>query len=238
MRYLLLVCCLIIVTVCHGEEASLLAGGVSGNIFPKDVHITLILKVSGKEAKGENIKGSITLKNGGSFNFSNVPPGRYDLLFTLHEKSRYDYFVDNWFGIVVKPGQVTKGLDYRLTSQDSRFLDDELIVEFSNDVPKEKALEFIRLLNCHIIRDPLVFRTSRYYINIPNDKKVEDLIEEFKSIPGVIRARRQEVTPIIRKPIEGKVNFELSELFQDRSDGILLNFRFKSEKTYPCMNST
>ncbi len=236
MRYLLLLFCLVIVTVCHGEGTSLLEGGVRGSISPNDVHITLTLKISEKEAKGENIKGSITLKNGGSFDFSDVPPGKYDLLFTLHDESRYDYLVDNWFGIIVKPGQVTKGLDYRLTSQDSSYLLDELVVEFSSNVPTEKALEYINQLNCHITREPLILRTSRYYLNIPDDKKVEELIEEFKRFPEVLSVRRTEVIPITRQPIEGKAKFELSEVFDNRSDEVLLNFKFETEKIYPCMN--
>ena len=239
MRYvLLLFSCLNLTTVCHSEETHLQPGGVNGSITPNDVQITVTLKTAGKELIGENIKGSVTLTNGGSFDFSDVPPGKYDLMFTLHEDSRYKYFVDNWSNIVVKPGQITSGVDYRLTSQDTNYLIDEIVVEFPNDIPKDKVISYIEQLNCHLTREPLDLLTTFYFLNIPDDKTVDELIEEFKKLPELQSVSRREVSPTHREPIEGNAKFALGEVFAEGSvyEGVLLNFNIFTEKIYPCSN--
>jgi hypothetical protein len=162
-------------------------GGISGRISPKGVSVRIIAKKAGTEyGIKENIKGEVTLTQGGSFTIWNVPPGKYDLLFFVQGHARDMYMGGRWSEIVIEPGKTVSGINYRLTPEGSEYAIDEVCVQFHKDTKEEDAPKVIQSLNC-IIKDKH-YRPGFYTVDIPDDKSVNEMIKAFNKKKEVLYA--------------------------------------------------
>ncbi len=168
------------------EGAAEETGAISGRISPRDASVQIIAKTAGTEhrVKG-NIKGEVTLTQGGNFTIKGLASGKYDLLFFLQGKSQEKYFTTRWSEIIVQAAKITSGINYRLTPRSSEHLIDEVLVAFKN-TKAEDARKTISSTGCVIKDTPLQLgKTTIYTVDIPDDKSVDDMIQVFKKKRGV-----------------------------------------------------
>ena len=185
--------------VIFAEAADKKKGSISGHISPKDASVRIIAKTSGTEYKVKgNIKGEVTLAQGGGFTLR-LPPGKYDLLFFLQGESKKKYFVTRWSEVVVHAGKTTSGINYRLTPIGSKHLIDEILVAFKEETKPEEALKVIRAAGCVIKDTPLDLGTIIYTADIPDDKSVEQMIKVFKNDKHVAYAEPNGIDTIDTK---------------------------------------
>lgn len=121
-----------------------IGGTISGRVTPDDASVRIIAKISGTDyEKPGNIKGEVTLTKGGNFQFDDLPPGNYDLLFFLLGESKERYIASSWSEVIVEAGKITEGINYRLTPMQSTFMIDEILVIFinTNDTDARKAIK-------------------------------------------------------------------------------------------------
>lgn len=183
-------------------------GRISGNISPA-VGIKILAKLTGSDAsKRENVKGEVLLQHGGAFTIDNLPPGKYDLLFSIwgwgdaagnsqtpRIAHRWPFMphhapaftASNWFEIDVEAGKTTSGINYRLTPAGMSFLIDEVVVSFTSGSDDARAT--IAALGCRIKSPPSALPGVTFYlVDIPDDKSVGEMVEAFKAIPAVASA--------------------------------------------------
>ena len=181
-------------------------GRISGSISPA-VGIKILAKLTGTDAsKRDNVKGEVLLQHGGAFTIDNLPPGSYDLLFSIwrgaagnSQTSRIAhrrpfirhlapaFTTSNWFGIDVEAGKTTSGINYRLTPAGMSFLIDEVVVSFTTGSDDARAA--IAALGCRIKSPPSTLPGVTFYlVDIPDDKSVGEMVEAFKAIPAVASA--------------------------------------------------
>ena len=177
------------------------SGSISGRISPKDVSVKIIAKIAGTEymVKG-NVKGEVNLNQGGKFIIKDLPAGRYDLLFFLQNSSQEKYVATRWSEIIVQRGQNVEGINYRLTPVESEYLIDEVLVGFGKDIEAKDARETINSLGCMIKDESLELgETTFYTVDIPDDKTVDEIIQEFKKKKGVVSAEPNGITHVDKK---------------------------------------
>ncbi len=172
-------------------------GAVSGRISPADVAVRIVAKTAGTEYKVKgNIKGEITLTQGGNFTISNLPAGKYDLLFLLQGESQKKYFATRWSEVVVQGGKATSGINYRLTTVGSEQLIDEVLVGFKKGTTTEQARKMIQSAGCVIKDTPLDLGNVIYTVDIPDDKSVKEMVEWFTGKEGVAYAEPNGITTV------------------------------------------
>ena len=165
-------------------------GRISGSISPA-VGIRILAKLTGTDAsKRDNVKGEVLLQHGGAFTIDNLPPGNYDLLFSIWSDAAGNspaFTTSNWFGIDVEAGKTTSGINYRLTPAGMSFLIDEVVVSFTTG--SDDARASIAALGCRIKSPPSTLPGATFYlVDIPDDKSVGEMVEAFKAIPAVASA--------------------------------------------------
>jgi hypothetical protein len=165
------------------------AGAISGRISP-DASIRIIAKLAGTSHEiKENVKGEVTLTDGGVFTIEGLPPAKYDLLFFVQGASSEMYIASRWSEVVVEAGTITSGINYRLTPQGSTHLIDEIIVVFDNIMSRIEALEILRTMRCTVKDRPGRLPEKTWYlVDIPDDKSVGEMIELFQTQKGVVSA--------------------------------------------------
>ncbi len=169
----------------HGTNTTS-TGTISGSISPEDASVRIIAKTAGTDYQVEgNIKGEVTLTGGGDFTIKGLPEGTYDLLFILQGEPATKYIASHWSEVVVKPGESTLGINYRLTPQGSAYMIDEVLVSFSKSVSDANAREVIRSLGCIIKDSPLDLGQVTVYVV---DISVEDMIMIFTRQSSVLSA--------------------------------------------------
>jgi hypothetical protein len=178
--------CVTATAVAVEAEKPSTVGSVSGKISPKGVEIRIIAKTAGTEHRNpKNVKGDVTLKDGGAFTMRNIPPGKYDLLFFLQGDSKKKYTATRWSEVVVKAGKTTGGINYRLTPINSPHLIDEVLVGFVG-VSDAAARKVLAEAGCTVKDRPLKLgRTTTYTVDIPDDKSVAEMIELLSKKKGV-----------------------------------------------------
>ena len=182
------------------EAADKKNGDISGRISPKDASVRIIAKKSGTEYKIKgNIKGEVTLTKGGYFTIKGLPPGKYDLLFFLLEDSKKKYFATRWSEVVVQPGYVTSGINYRLTPLGSKHLIDEILVAFKEGTKPEEARKAIQAAGCIVKDTPLDLGTIIYTVDIPDGKSIDEMIKVFKKDRRIAYAEPNGITTIDAK---------------------------------------
>ena len=186
--------------VTYAEDIANNTGTISGRISPKDASAQIIAKTAGTEYKIKgNIKGEVTLTQGGDFTIKGLPPGKYDLLFFLQGKSKKKYFTTRWSEIVVQSGKITSGINYRLTPLSSKYLIDEILVAFKEATKAEEARKVIRAAGCIIKDTPLHLGTTIYTLDIPDDKSIDEMIKVFKKDKRVAYAEPNGISRIDAK---------------------------------------
>ncbi|MBW2201495.1 MAG: hypothetical protein JRF71_11805 [Deltaproteobacteria bacterium] len=184
----------------YAEDIANDTGAISGRIFPKDASVRIIAKTAGTEYKIKgNIKGEVTLTQGGDFTIKGLLPGKYDLLFFLQGKSKKKYFATRWSEVVVQSGKTTSGINYRLTPLSSKYLIDEILVAFKEETKAEEARKVIRAAGCVIKDTPLHLGTTIYTLDIPDDKSIDEMIKVFKKDKCVAYAEPNGISRIDAK---------------------------------------
>jgi hypothetical protein len=166
----------------YAQEAGRDVGAISGRIVPTGASIKIIAKTAGTE----DVKGEVLLPRGGDFIIEKLPAGKYDLLFFLLGDSASKYIATRWSEIIVQPGKIVTGINYRLTPIESDYLLDEIIVAFNKNLNTEEITKLISSERC-IVKDTPdnMGEYTSYLIHIPNDKNVIDMIRLFKDKKGI-----------------------------------------------------
>jgi hypothetical protein len=180
------------------EDVAKDTGTISGRISPGDVAVRIIAKLAGTEytAKG-NIKGEVTVTQGGEFAIKDLPAGTYDLLFFPQGKSQGKYIATRWSDIAVQAGKTVAGINYRLTPAESGYLIDEILVVFGKDTTAEDARRTIISAGCLVKDTPVELGgTTIYTVDIPDDRTVDEMIRVFEKSKGVVHAEPNRISRV------------------------------------------
>lgn len=163
-------------------------GRITGRISP-EANVTIVAKLEGTDSsQPENVKGQVLLERGGPFAIENLPPGTYDLLFTLHGESEKKFIACRWSEVEVREGETTAGINYRLSPAGSEAEVDTVIVGFDPRIGDQAALAMVKALGCTLKDSVLLFDlddAAYFTLDIPDDKSVEEMIAAFRKLKGV-----------------------------------------------------
>lgn len=178
---LLLIIFFLVASAGSAEAEPMDTGAISGRISPPDATLAIIAKWAGTAAEiAGNVKGTATIEEDGTFTITGLPPGEYDLLFNLQGKAQEAYVATRWSGVVVRAGETTAGITYRLTPQGSPHLIDEVLVGFAQ-VSDAEARQAIHAAGGTVKDAPLELDTvTTYVVDIPDDRSVADMIAVFQ----------------------------------------------------------